>query len=39
VSSIGGGYVLGLPNDPYTGPAGEVMQFISLTPWYWTLIK
>jgi hypothetical protein len=38
LSSIGGGYFIGLPNDPYQGQAGETMELISLSPWYWTVI-
>ena len=38
VSSIGGGYFLGLPADPYIGQAGEVMELIELKPWYWTVV-
>lgn len=38
VSSIGGGYFLGLPQDPYIGQAGEVMELITLNSWYWTVI-
>jgi sulfite reductase (NADPH) flavoprotein alpha-component len=37
VSSIGGGYFIGLPSDPYVGKAGEVMELISLNTWYWTV--
>jgi len=38
LSSIGGGYFIGLPVDPYQGQAGEAMELISLSPWYWTVI-
>jgi hypothetical protein len=39
VSTIGGGYFIGLPVDPYQGKAGETMELISLSPWYWTVIQ
>lgn len=34
-STISGGYFIGIP-DPFTCN-GEVLEFISLAPWYWTL--
>lgn len=36
-STIGGGYFIGLPEEPYKGKAGEVMELISLYTWYWTV--
>ena len=39
LSSVGGGYFLDIPAEPYTGAAGEIREFISMAPFYWTMIK